>query len=89
MGSYWDKNSEFDILAKREDNKIILGECKYKNRKICKNELSKLKLKAKESNIDVDIYTLFSKNGFSNELLNSNIHNLLLFELKDFSKLLY
>ncbi len=89
MGSYWDKNSEFDILAKTEDNRIILGECKYKNRKICKSELSKLKLKARESNIDVNIYALFSKNGFSNELLNSNTHNLVLFELKDFSKLLY
>ena len=89
MGSYWDKNSEFDILAKTEDNKIILGECKYKNRKICKNELSKLKLKSKESNIIVNIYALFSKNGFSNELLNINNHNLLLFELRDFSKLIY
>ncbi len=89
MGSYWDKNSEFDIFATTEDNKIILGECKYKNRKICKNELSKLKSKAKESNISVNIYALFSKNGFSNELQNSNINNLLLFKLKDFSKLLY
>ena len=88
MGSYWDKNSEFDILAYTKEGKTILGECKYKNRKICKNELSKLKQKALNSNIKVDKYALFSKSGFSNELLNSNDKNLILFELKDFRSLL-
>jgi len=88
MGSYWDKNSEFDILAYTKNNKIILGECKYKNRKICKNELSKLKQKAEHSNIKVDTFALFSKSGFSNELLNSDDENLILFELNDFRRLL-
>ena len=88
MGSYWDKNSEFDILAKTKSGETILGECKYKNRKICKNELSKLKQKAEYSNIKVDTYALFSKNGFSNELLSSNDKNLLLFELNDFRDLI-
>jgi len=88
MGSYWDKNSEFDILAKTEDNSLIVGECKYKNRKVCKSELSKLKQKAEVSNLNVDIYALFSKNGFSNELLNGNRDNLLLFDLNDFGRLL-
>ena len=88
MGSYWDKNSEFDILAKTKSGEIILGECKYKNRKVCKNELSKLKQKAEISGIKVNTYTLFSKNGFSNELIHGNNENLLLFELKDFGRLL-
>ena len=88
MGSYWDKNSEFDILAKTKDGKSILGECKYKNRRVCKSELSKLKQKAEISGLEVDIFALFSKSGFSNELLGSDEKNLLLFELKDFKELL-
>jgi len=88
MGSYWDVNSEFDILATTDSGEIILGECKYKNRRVSKKELSKLKQKAETSGIKVDTYALFSKNGFSNELINSNDKDLLLFELKDFMHLI-
>ena len=88
MGSYWDVNSEFDILATTKSGEIILGECKYKNRRVSKKELSKLKQKAEISGIKADTYALFSKNGFSNELINSNDKNLLLFELKDFMRLI-
>jgi hypothetical protein len=87
-GSYWDVNSEFDILAITKDKKIILGECKYKERKVCKNELSKLKVKAQESGIVVDVYALFSKSGFSNELLSMADEKLLLFDLNDLKALL-
>ena len=83
-GSYWNIKSEFDILIITQAKKIILGECKYKERKVCKNELNKLKAKALTSNIKVDSYALFSKNGFSKELLNLRDKNLLLFELEDF-----
>lgn len=87
-GSYWNIHSEFDILAVNKDKKIILGECKYKDRKVCKNELTKLKTKAEESGINVDVYALFSKSGFSNELLHSQDEKLLLFDLKDLTTLL-
>jgi len=82
-GSYWDQHSEFDILAVTNDKKIILGECKYKDRKVCKNELTKLKAKALQSGIKVDVYALFSKSGFSNELLGMKDETLLLFDLDD------
>jgi len=87
-GSYWDKNSEFDILAKTKNGRVIVAECKYKNRRVCKNELSKLKQKADTSNLKADTFVLFSKNGFSNELINLKDKNLILFELSDFRKLL-
>jgi hypothetical protein len=87
-GSYWNQHSEFDILAITEDKKLILGECKYKDRKVCKNELSKLKAKALQSGIKVDVYALFSKSGFSNELLGMKDENLLLFDLNDLKVLL-
>jgi hypothetical protein len=88
MGSYWDVKSEFDILAKTTTGERIVGECKYKNRRVCKSELTKLKQKADISSLKADTYALFSKSGFSNELLNRKDKNLLLFELKDFRKLL-
>jgi hypothetical protein len=87
-GSYWDQYSEFDILAITADKKLILGECKYKERKICKNELNKLKDKALQSGIIVDIYALFSKSGFSNELMQIKEENILLFDLNDLKQLL-
>ena len=87
-GSYWNQHSEFDILAITKDKKLILGECKYKDRKICKNELNKLKDKAFQSGISVDVYALFSKSGFSNELLSMKEKNLLLFNLNDLKILL-
>ena len=82
-GSYWNIYSEFDILAFTKSKKIILGECKYKDRTVCKNELTKLKQKAAESGIQVDVYALFSKSGFSKELLGMKEDNLLLFDLND------
>ncbi|GIT98188.1 DUF234 domain-containing protein [Sulfurovum sp. TSL1] len=87
-GSFWNIHSEFDILAVSQDKKVILGECKYKDRKVCKNELTKLKAKAAESGIKVDVYALFSKSGFSNELLQAQDDDLLLFDLNDLEHLL-
>ena len=86
-GSFWDRYSEFDILCTTESGKVILGECKFTGRKVCKNELNKLKEKAANSGISVDIYALFSKNGFSNELKQMEGEKLLLFESDDFRQL--
>ena len=87
-GSYWNVYSEFDILAVTKSKKIILGECKYKDRTVCKNELTKLKQKAAESGMKVDVYALFSKSGFSKELLGLQDEKLLLFDLNDLKVLL-
>jgi hypothetical protein len=87
-GSYWDHKSEFDILAITEQKEVILGECKYKDRKVCRNELSKLKSKALQSGLPVDTYALFSKSGFSNELFMQKEEKLLLFELEDLKQVL-
>jgi hypothetical protein len=87
-GSFWNIHSEFDILAVTQSKKVILGECKYKDRKVCKNELTKLKAKAEESALKVDVFALFSKSGFSNELLHIQDENLLLFDLNDLNVLI-
>jgi len=87
-GNFWNRFSEFDILCITNNRNIILGECKSKGRKVCKNELTKLKEKANKSRIRVDTYALFSLSGFSNELLQNRDKNLLLFEGKDFIRLI-
>jgi len=87
-GSYWDQHTEFDILAVTESKQTILGECKYKERKICKSELTKLKAKALQSGIRVDTYALFSKSGFSNELHTLQDESLLLYDLGHLQALL-
>ncbi|CAA6826575.1 MAG: Unknown protein [uncultured Sulfurovum sp.] len=86
-GSYWNIHSEFDILLISKKRKVILGECKYKQRKICKNELSKLQAKAVASGINADVYAIFSKSGFSNELKSMKNDTLLLFDLDDLALL--
>ena len=82
-GSYWDKKVELDILTFFEGGKVLVGECKWKNSKICKKTLTSLQKKCKVANIDVDIFALFSKSGFSNGLLKKKDKNLLLFDLED------
>lgn len=87
-GSYWSKNSEIDILVKTENKEVIVGESKWKNSKICKSVFNSLKTKAKFANLHPTRYALFSKSGFSNEVLGLNDDSLLLYELKDFKGLL-
>ncbi|MBN2767557.1 MAG: hypothetical protein JXQ68_00485 [Campylobacterales bacterium] len=87
-GSYWDKDNEFDIIAVTRKGCVIFGECKYKNRKVCKSELSKLIIKSQSLHVKADIYVLFSKHGFSNELSNNPPKNVLLFDLNNMEQML-
>lgn len=87
IGSYWDMDNEFDIVAVTKDGKIVVGECKYKERKVCKSELTKLRAKALQSGIVADYFALFAKQGFSNELQNNIPKDVLLFELEDLKRL--
>jgi len=84
IGSYWDRNVEIDILAKTKSGKIVAGACKYSNTKANKNELTKLKEKCKTAELTPDIYVLFSKSGFSNELKNEKGSDLKLYAFKNF-----
>lgn len=87
-GNYWDRHGEFDIFGIRKDKQLILGECKYKNKKICKSELSKLEYKAQLSHLSPDIWVLCSRNGFSNELKKSTLTNLKLYDLNTLKRLI-
>lgn len=72
IGRWWDKNNEIDIVAFDNQGNAILGECKWKNSKVSKNEL--FKLIEKSNHIDIKFnniyYFLFSKSGFDDELIS-------------------
>lgn len=88
FSSFWDKDNELDIYAKIGDGYIV-GECKYKERKVCKNILNLTLRKCKNIGIKPQIIALFSKGGFSSELLNHKNDNLLLFSIDEFELLLH
>ncbi|MCK5109924.1 MAG: hypothetical protein KAQ94_00265 [Arcobacteraceae bacterium] len=85
LGRYWDDDIDIDLLAKTKSGKVIAGACKYSNSKIKKSELTKLKEKCKQVNIDVDVFVLFSKKGYSSELKSLKSDSLKLFTVRNFN----
>ncbi len=87
ISSYWDRQNEIDIFA-RFGGFCVVGEAKYRGRKVCKNILNQLLTKCEHAKISPDIIALFSKSGFSNELLSLNDRRLILFDIDDFKEIL-
>ena len=88
FGKYWDEKIQIDLVAKTTSGKIIAANCKYINSKIKKNELNKLKEDCNSIDLKVDIFGLFSKNGFSSELKSQKSETLKLITPKSFKLLL-
>ena len=88
LGKYWDNNSSIDLLAKTKSGKIIAGSCKYTNTKIKKNELNKLMDNCKKIGLEVDVFVLFSKVGYSNELKALKNDQIKLFNAKSLKLLI-
>ena len=86
-GSYWDAKIEIDILTITDDEKSYVAECKWKNHKITKKELHKLIDKCERLDIKPTQLILFSKRGFSKELLSMQSKELALYSCKDFEAL--
>ena len=72
VGRWWDKNTEVDIVALGENNKVVFGECKYSKKQVGLSVLKQLQEKAKNikwnNNNREEYFILFSKSGFSKEL---------------------
>ncbi len=83
IGSYWDKNTEIEILGKTKGDKVIVGSCKYSKSKANKSELSKLQEKCAKVELSPDIFVIFSKNGFSSEFKKEKNETLKLYTLKN------
>lgn len=88
VGSYWDKNAEIDILAKTQSGKLIAGSTKYKNTKVKKTELTKLKEQCAKAEFEPDLFVIFSKSGFTSELKALKGDDLKLFTLKSMKALM-
>lgn len=87
-GSYWEANVEIDILTITKDDKIYVAECKWTNHKVNKSEWHKIVDKCQKIGIEPTQIVIFSKRGFSKELLKDEGKKLALFCAKDFQALL-
>jgi len=87
-GSYWDAKIEIDILTITDDEKIYVGECKWTNHKVNKKEFHKLNEKCQKLDIVPSQITLFSKRGFSKELMSMQGKELALYSCEEFRALL-
>lgn len=93
VGKWWYKEHEIDVVALDEqENKILLGEVKWTNKKTGQKLLRDLKGKAERvqwQNKDrKEKYVLFSKNGFTQELDETakQRNNLELYDLEKIQK---
>lgn len=87
-GSYWDAKIEIDILTVTDDEKIYVAECKWTNHIVNKSELRKLEEKCEKLEIKPTQIALFSKRGFSKELMHIQGKELALYSSEDFEALL-
>lgn len=86
FSSFWTKDVEIDIFANL-DGFIIVGEVKFRDRKVCKNLLNSLKFKCQKAGISPNLIVIFSRFGFSLELKNLENEGLNLFDINDFQRL--
>jgi AAA+ ATPase superfamily predicted ATPase len=87
-GSYWDAKIEIDILTVTQNGRMYVGECKWTNHIINKKELHKLRDKCQKLGIEPTQIVLFSKRGFSKELMQLSGAKLALYSSEDFQALL-
>ena len=88
VGSYYDKNVQIDILAKRKSGKMLAGLCRYGRSKATKSDYTKLKEQCSKAELDVDTFVIFSKNKFSSELKKEKGEKLRLFSPRNLKTLM-
>ena len=88
IGSYYDKHTHIEVLAKRKSGKMLAGACKYSKDAAKANMLETLKKKCEKAELDVADYVLFSKNGFTTEVVESKEDHTTLLDGEDLSLLL-
>lgn len=73
IGRWWNKTDELDILAVDfAKQNYILGECKYKNSAVSVSDVKNMKQKFQPQKENATLfYWLFSKNGFTKEVIKT------------------
>jgi len=69
-GRWWSKDEEIDVVGVSEKF-MLVGECKYSNKKVGIDILEQLEAKSKKIELTLPIkhYLLFSKSGFTKDLM--------------------
>ncbi|MBU1667670.1 ATP-binding protein [bacterium] len=69
-GRWWSKSDEIDVVGVGEDF-MLVGECKYSNKKVGTDILLELKEKSTKIELELPVkyYLLFSKSGFTDDLI--------------------
>jgi len=88
IGSYYDKQTYIDLLAKRKSGKMIAGACKYSKAPAKSNMPETLKVKCEKAELDAGTFVLFSKNGFEPELKESENSEMLFLSQRHLATLL-
>ena len=76
VGRYWDSNLEIDVVGfSSAEKKIIFGECKWSEKPVGTDIYEDLKKKAQKvewnKNNRKEYYILFSKSGFTEEMIRT------------------
>ena len=76
VGRYWDSHQEIDVVGfSSSEKKIIFGECKWSEKQVGTNIYEELKKKATKVDWNKDdrkeYYILFSKSGFTEEMIRT------------------
>lgn len=74
VGRYWDSHQEIDVVGfNSSEKKIVFGECKWSEKPVGTNIYEELKKKAAKvewnKNDRKEYYILFSKSGFTEEMI--------------------
>jgi AAA+ ATPase superfamily predicted ATPase len=88
VGGWWDKRNEVDIVCiNPESGQVLTGECKWTNKPVGKEIFYRLKEKSKTIDFGFQPkdfhYIIFSKCGFSKELINLKGNDCSLINLKE------
>ncbi len=84
VGKWWNASSEIDIVGiNNQQEPVLFGECKFTEKLVGSDELKNLEKKAAELSDKRKTFVLFSRTGFSQELLeySRTRDNILLFKL--------
>ncbi|MGM0519961.1 MAG: ATP-binding protein [Campylobacterota bacterium] len=81
-GRWWNKNEEIDAVGIGEDF-LIVTECKYSNKKVGIDVLRSLQEKSKkiDSKLPIKQFCLFSKSGFTQDLIRLQSDKIILIEM--------
>lgn len=88
-GRWWNNDTEIDIVTIGDKNEIMLSECKWRNNEVGINILEELIKKSefllKSRKYDKIYYSIFSKIGFTKDLINlaKDKGDILLYDVDD------